>query len=293
MATVAVLMLGSQERARVQNVLHGRTEVAFCDTDAELLHTAAEPDAVIIALVPGHTASRVATIAALRARSPKLPIFAYCGLDHPDVQGIVRATQAGINDVVLYGAEEAWIVLRTIAGESDCERVAHTVFREADHLVPEVAKPVFRHALRHIHPHATVGELAVTLGITRQALAGRLKRAELPTPRSIISWSRLLFAACVLDGRACTVERAAARAGFESAAALRHMLRAYTGGLRPEELRKRGGLTYLVGHFTCALGTPASEVAPRRIAARGARDDARNPTGRKAERRHMRRRSAV
>lgn len=258
MASVVVLMVDSPQRTCLQAVLRNRATITFTETESELLQNVAtlRPNAVVIELRDGRGRPRVRLIAALRARFATLPVFAYCKLDYADLQALVGAARAGLDAPLLYGLHDEWIVLGALPAATDAERIARQVLRLVDHLVPYPAKPVVRYALTHTEPRARVDEIASALGIHRKTLVERLEHAGLPAPSALISWSRLLCATYVLEESACSVESAAHQSGFHSAAALRRMLKD-RAGVRPHELRHRGGFRYLVRRFAAVLQQPA------------------------------------
>ncbi len=91
-------------------------------------------------------------------------------------------------------------------------------------------------------------DVANALGVHRKTLVDRLKAAQLPSPRAIIGWCRLLVAARVLDDPGRTVEQVALMLDFPSGTALRNMCKRYTG-LRTGEVRQNGGVRCLMHAF--------------------------------------------
>jgi AraC-like DNA-binding protein len=82
----------------------------------------------------------------------------------------------------------------------------------------------------------TVQQAAAALGLHRKSLHAYCAHSGLSSPEHHIIWCRLLLACYLLTHEGDTVIKAAERAGFPSAAALRRMLVRYSS-VRPTQLR--------------------------------------------------------
>lgn len=256
MATIAALIAGRRERAQVQAAVQGRADVVYCDTGAAVADAATNNRAAaIVALWDAHGRSQVPAILSLRKRLPALPIYVCCEVGRVDVQEIARAGSAGIKSTILHGPEEAWIALEDMPEATERDRVAHGVLHTTDRIIPIPAKRLFRFALAHVRPRPTVEAAAAVFGVPRSTLFAQFAAARLPAPGELISWARLLFAGFVLEAWGRSVDWTALRAGLESGAALRALLKRKTG-LRPQELLACGGYFHLMQRFERALWTP-------------------------------------
>jgi AraC-like DNA-binding protein len=110
---------------------------------------------------------------------------------------------------------------------------------------------------RHSRREMSVEDAATAMGIHRKTLVDRLRSAGLPSPRTIIGWSRLLTAARLLDDPGRTVEQVALRLDFPSGTALRNMFKRYTG-LRTSEVRENGGVRCVLHAFKRVLAATAA-----------------------------------
>lgn len=89
-------------------------------------------------------------------------------------------------------------------------------------------------------------ELAAAMGTTERTVLRWCRRAELPDPRRLLTWLRVLFAAEMLDDPARTLEQVARACGYSGDAALRNAVRGMLGS-PPSALRGRGFETAAAG----------------------------------------------
>src|ERR1043165_7519503 len=131
---------------------------------------------------------------------------------------------------------------------------------ELEPSVPEHVFPMLRYCLEHGRRNLSVEDLAGALAVHRKTLVDWLKAAGLPSPSSIISWSRLLVAARMLDDPGRTVEQVALLLDFPSGTSLRNMMKRYTG-LVTSEVRQNGGARCVLHAFKRELSlAPAART---------------------------------
>jgi AraC-like DNA-binding protein len=193
--------------------------------------------------------TRVALLLRLvRDRLPSVPIAIYCPLAPDAVREIVALAKAGADEVILRAGDDhvaaAWSRLLV----SVRRRAANEVLEAMHTLLPPEVEPIASYCLERAPAGPSVAEVAAAFHIHRKTLANRMAAAGLPPPACLISWCRLLLAARLLEDPGRAVERVALELGFGSGAALRNMLRRYTG-LRPSELREHGGMRCLLDRF--------------------------------------------
>jgi transcriptional regulator GlxA family with amidase domain len=103
-----------------------------------------------------------------------------------------------------------------------------------------------------------VTDMAKALHLHRRTLNARSYNAHYPSPSAIIAWARLLLVADISMNVALSTDRAAMLAGFSSGTAFRNMLRRYTG-LRPTEVRERGGVDCILAVLRHTIGAIPSD----------------------------------
>ncbi len=82
-------------------------------------------------------------------------------------------------------------------------------------------------------------DLARQLHLSRRTLLRWCERAELPPPRKLLAWMRILLAAELLDDPGRTVLSVAHACGYSSDSGLRRVTQKFVGA-SPTELRRRG-----------------------------------------------------
>jgi AraC-like DNA-binding protein len=103
-------------------------------------------------------------------------------------------------------------------------------------------------------------ELARAFHITTRTLSRWCRRAQLPPPRQLLAWMRILIAAELLDDSGRTVSDVALACGYSADAALRQALRSFIN-FTPTALREQGAFRTVSRGFLQAL---ADARSPRR-----------------------------
>lgn len=199
--------------------------------------------AYALVVVEAHDADGVSTAEAvrvLRERHPAVPVLGHAvaraGMS-TDVMALVRA---GVHELVVAGVDDVAATLRAALARTGRRASAEGVLREVAAGVPAGVLPALRYALEHADAAPSVPELARALGVSRQALAARLRAAGLPGPRALLAWCRLLLAAELLAAGGRTVDYVALELDFPSANGFRNVLRRYAG-VGPADVRRDGG----------------------------------------------------
>jgi AraC-like DNA-binding protein len=105
-------------------------------------------------------------------------------------------------------------------------------------------------------------DLARELRIHRDTLLRWCREADLPVPRELLMWLRVLLAAELLDNPGQTVENVAVACGYSSDDALARALQRRLG-MRPTALRRRGAFRTAAERFQAALEQPSGAPAIR------------------------------
>jgi transcriptional regulator GlxA family with amidase domain len=104
----------------------------------------------------------------------------------------------------------------------------------------------------NVRPGSNVQRVASSLGISRRTLLREHDRLRLPEPSTLLGWSRVLVAPCLLSSSRAPVSVIAAHVGFSSATALRRAAKRY-GSANPSEMRHKGAVQSLVRRFQRSL----------------------------------------
>jgi transcriptional regulator GlxA family with amidase domain len=160
--------------------------------------------------------------------------------------------KAGADDVLVRGVDDERATLSRILADARGSRTTFDVLQAVAPLLNAEGASILAYCLEHANRALTVEMMARDLGVHRKTLVNRLAAAHLPVPSVLVAWCRLLLAARLMEDESRATEQIAFALDFGSGAALRNMLRRYTG-LRPNEIRANGGLSCVVAHFLNAL----------------------------------------
>jgi len=253
---VLALITGRLERLRIATAVRGHAGAQFVGTAAELLaqlaDSAALPIAVIVEPRDCDGRSTAALVRQLVAAQPRLPIVGYCRAGYEHSRDILELGLAGAHELLFHGIDDSGVALRGVLTSAAQACAATQVLRSIADDVPAALLPLFEFCLAYPERATSVQVVAHVLGVHRKTLVNYCAQASLPPPGAVIAWCRLLLVGHFLETPGRTVEGIALRVEFASATALRNMLRRYTG-LRPQQVRERGGLRCVVEAFRRSL----------------------------------------
>lgn len=254
---VAALIPDDVTRAYLVGELRGRADLLTCGCVHELLSLLARHriDLIVVAPWDAVGARVAAVLRQVRDRLPSVPIAIYCALTTAAVREVVALTKAGADEVIFRSPDDhagaLWFRLLVAVNR----RAANEALDALHSVLPTEVEPIISYCLDRAETGVRVGEVAAAFHVHRKTLANRVAAAGLPAPACLISWCRLLLAARLLEDPGRAVEQVALELGFGSGAALRNMLRRYTG-LRPSQLRAKGGMRCVLEQFMCVASTP-------------------------------------
>jgi AraC-like DNA-binding protein len=118
--------------------------------------------------------------------------------------------------------------------------------------VPSRARALLTTAAHVVVAGGQGPEFARALAVDERTVPRWCARADLPTPRRLLAWLRLLLAADLLDDHGRTLESAARAAGYTAAVSLKSATKNLTG-LHPRELRAQGAFEVVATAFSREL----------------------------------------
>ncbi|MFN2566702.1 MAG: helix-turn-helix domain-containing protein [Gemmatimonadaceae bacterium] len=261
---VLALITGRLERLRIATAVRGHATVQFAGTAGELLAHLADLSAPPIAAIvePRDCDGRptAGVVRQLAAAQPRLPIIGYCRAGYEHSRDIIELGVAGAHELLFHGIDDSGVALRGILTSAGQACAAAQVLQAIADDVPAALLPLFEFCLAYPERATSVQAVAHVLGVHRKTLVNYCAQASLPPPGAVIAWCRLLLVGHFLETPGRTVEGIALRVEFASATALRNMLRRYTG-LRPQQVRERGGLRCIVDAFRRSLAERRERAA--------------------------------
>lgn len=171
--------------------------------------------------------------------------------------------QWGVAELICVGREDT----RAALGR----RMRQMEARPVDRILRQVVRPGTRGRTRTLltAAAATVAaggqapELAASLDLTERTLLRWCARADLPPPRRLLAWLRVLLACDLLDDPGHTLASASRACGYAADMPLRRAIRNLVGA-EPRDLREVGALATAAERF-------AGELAVLRAEGRAAR----------------------
>lgn len=268
MGLIIGLVCDREARARLRHALSEPTRLEFCSRRAEFVEAVLRgPVRVLVTELWDSTGEPMtAVVRRLRTGFPATPILAYCWLSCSTAHEILEMARAGISGIIFRGYDDVGSALRSALARAEDLSVAEAVSRAITPLISPEGRTIVEYCIEHARAAPAVSEVAAAIGVHRKTLVNWMASAGLPAPSAVIAWCRLLLAARLLEEPARSVECVALDLDFGSATELRNMLRRYTG-LRPTEVRQRGGFGFLLKLFTQQFRPTSRSVAQAFVAA--------------------------
>ncbi len=260
---VVGLVLDAADREVVRAELEGLATVEFCDRAAELFRLAYAKRTDAVFTEPRDAAGRrtAPVLQSLAVSRPRMQVVMYLELSIPDVRDALERWTSG---VVIRGHEEIGPMLRTALARAPHIGSPGAVLAGTAAFVPPEVRRFFVHCAWRASRIGTAHEAATGARISYRTLAAQLEAAGLPTPKSVLSWYRLLHAAWNMELSRSSREKVAVAVGFSSGAKLAAALRR-CANISWNELRERVGFGGLLELFEELIGA-SHEGAKRRLA---------------------------
>jgi len=130
--------------------------------------------------------------------------------------------------------------------------VEHLLRRALPHGVPSRTRAVLMVAAEVVATGGQAPEMAAALGISARTIPRWCERADLPPPRRLLAWLRVLLAADLLDDPRRSIEGVARACGYAGGPALKTALRNLLAAT-PRSLRERGAFETTAKAFAAEL----------------------------------------
>jgi AraC-like DNA-binding protein len=178
-------------------------------------------------------------IRTLRAEHPAVPVLIYAPLTAAASRTIVALARAGITNVIIAGHDDLNHAVRPILDASASACTAEAAYARLSAVASPGVAAILGYALPYRTAVPTVAAAARALRVHRKTLAAWCLASGAPSPRVLITWSRLVIAAERLAEARWPTERVARAFGFGSGSALAGLIRRHIG-LTRAELREHG-----------------------------------------------------
>jgi methylphosphotriester-DNA--protein-cysteine methyltransferase len=194
---------------------------------------------------------------------PSVPVVAALEL-RPEMAGdVAMLLEWGVSEVVALGRESTPLALAARLRQAHARPFKRSLERTLSTYVSLEARHILRAAAEVAAEGGLAPELAARLGVIPRTLTVRCARADLPAPRQVQAWMRVLLACLLLDDPGRTVYGAAYASGYQTERSLRRAITAFLG-VDSTTLRKAGAFTTAAEAFNAALRDAREAARERR-----------------------------
>lgn len=183
---------------------------------------------------------------------PSATVLAACEVEPARADDLRILLQWGVADVIALGREDSAPALARRIRLVQARTIHRLLRRALPRGVPGRARALLTTAAETVAGGGQAPELAAALGVTERTVPRWFERADLPPPRRLLAWLRLLLAAELLDDPGRSVASVARGCGYASEVSLKAALRQFMGA-PPSELRERGAFETAANLFSREL----------------------------------------
>ena len=261
MGVIATLLPNSTRLQRLRAAIRDRHSIVACDDwshltrmcDSEPVHLA------VIDLYADGTAN-FESVRLLKLRFPRVALVAYIGVTLERARDMFDAGRCGLDGLIVADIDDAPMTLLAHVDKAEARSVASLLRRAIGDLKPTARDAVLASVTR-AHERLTPDAFARMLAVPRRLLTRRLTDAGFPPPHRLLTWGRLIVAAHMLEDKHRSADSVAQVLDFPSGSAFRNTCQRYLQAT-PQQLRERGGATYVIETFMSHARRAAA--APRR-----------------------------
>jgi methylphosphotriester-DNA--protein-cysteine methyltransferase len=241
------------------------SDVAWGELDAALRRAPATTLVVVDPYAGPRRGDRFPRVRDLLRGFPSVPVVAAVEL-RPEMAGdVAMLLEWGVSEVVAVGPESTPRALGARLRQAHVRPLKRALEAALSPYVNAEARQILMAAAEVAAEGGLAPELALRLGVTPRTLTVRCARADLPAPRQVQAWLRVLLACVLLDDPGRTVYGAAYASGYQTERSLRRAITAFLG-VDSTTLRRAGAFTTAAAAFNAALRDARESARERRRA---------------------------
>jgi hypothetical protein len=224
------------------------------------------PPSTLVVVDPyagARSGERFPRVRELLRRFPSVPVVAAMELRRELAPEVAMLVDWGVSEVVSLGRETLPRALGRRLEQAHARPFKRALMRTFDPFLNSDARRILMAAAEVAADGGQAPELGTRLRVGGRTLTDRCTRAELPAPRFVQAWMRVLLACMLLDDPGRTVYGAAYASGYQSDRSLRRSITALLG-VDSTTLRRSGAFRTAVKAFNAMLretGEAAREAA--------------------------------
>lgn len=260
---IVVTVLESRMRASVDGATDSTFTNVHVDSVAEAVMAVKEHAPRALLLSTGVIQEEgLSEIARLVTKNPGvLPVAVACSDGSVPGELLLSLGACGIRRFIDLNGRGGWESLRGLldAGGGETEAVIlRTLLRHLGEASDE-SRHFFAALVRRAPSTVTVRALAAVLGIRASTLMSRFFRVSIPSPKSYLSMTRLVYAAAFFEAKAISITDVANSLNFSSPQSFGRHVRMVLG-LTAGEFRRELSLSAALDHYVARLIVPHRDV---------------------------------
>ena len=242
-----LLLRLSGEPYRVERVPDWKTLVRILGNSPPMTLAVVDPWA------PGENPRKLADdLRGVLRDTPGLTVVAALRIPPTGAQVVTTLLDWGVADWIDLDREDTTAAVARRLRAVEARPVERLIARALPQGLPSRSRGLLTTAALVVARGGQVPDVAAALGVTTRTVPRWFARADLPAPRRLLAWLRLLIAAELLDEPGRSIESIARGVGYAGAAALKTGLRNILG-LTPHDLRERGAFRTVAREFSDEL----------------------------------------
>lgn len=199
----------------------------------------------------------------LRAH-PSATIVAGFDVTLPGYHDLWKLGQWGIAEIIQTGEDMTPDAVRRRLVTARAQPLRRLLSDEDSVFLTGRARSLIEAAVETVMVGGLPRDLARTLGMSPSTLLRWCERSQLPNPRRLILWLRVIFASTLLDDPGHTVFSVGVACGYSGDQALRRAIGAVLPGTTPSALREAGAFETVTRAFYAELSALRNPDAEKR-----------------------------
>jgi AraC-like DNA-binding protein len=260
-----LLLHPDRELKELLSEVPGQSFRLICVADWSALQTALTraPLTAVSVVDPGVKGGKpAAELQALLSEFPLATVLAAISPDSLDHGALSTMSSWGVADFVRLGFEDSVGCLAHRLRLVRSHAIKKLLKQALPAGLPSRAQTLIVRAADVVSAGGGSVELASSLKVGVRTVPRWCERAELPPPRRLLAWLRLLIASVLLDDSRRSVASVARACGYAGEASLKNTVRDFFG-VSPTELRSRGGFNLVARAFSSELEGIRDEAQAR------------------------------
>ncbi len=253
MGVIATLLPNAAQLERLRVAVRERHTVVECrDWNAVSRTCEEQPVHLVVMDLYANGPANFDAVRQLRASFPRMSIIAYVAFAPERARDLFDAGRCGLDGLVLADRDDAPRTMLGLVDQAENRSVAAVIRASLGGTTPLIRDAVLI-GITRAHERLTPESLARILGVSRRLLAQRLAQHGFPAPQRLLTWTRLIAAAHMLEDAGRSADRVALALDFPSGSAFRNTCQRYLRAT-PSEIRTHGGASWVIGQLLRETG---------------------------------------